>query len=167
MKRYEVSLKEKSEKEEIPESLWENGFFSSPYMEAESEEDAIRIVKDALAKAGANPRHFDYVVREQKKYYVTYQGGESRYSNKEIDFMLATGQKEDGEEFELYAERDPVDYISEEDREAIENGDVEFEKVKGKYHDFDAITYHDLKSDIISKAKEEGINPDDLEFIYG
>lgn len=166
MKRYEVGLKEKSEKEEIPESLWGNGFFSKPYMEAESKEDAMRIAKSAVAEAGGNPEHFDYNVREQKRYHVMYQGGESRYSNKGIDFMLANVEDEDGGEFELYAERDPLDYISEEDHEAIENGEVEMEDLRGKYHDFDAVTYNDLKSDIISQAKENGINPDDLEFFY-
>jgi hypothetical protein len=71
-----------------------------------------------------------------KKVKVEYKGGQSRYGNDAVDYMLAVV-----DDIELYAELPPVD--------GDETG-----------------TYDDLKAEIITQAKNHGIDVNRLEFLY-
>lgn len=73
------------------------------------------------------------------KLYVEYRGGESRYSDEEVDYMLAEYEDDDGEEQELYAEAIP---------------DMSDERGTEK----------ELKEEIERQAKEAGIPLNDLYF---
>lgn len=75
-----------------------------------------------------------------KKYKVTYQGGEGRYTTAAVDWMMVTIET-DGEPIELYAEREMVE------------GD-------------ETATYDDLKADILRQAEENGIDKDSLIFWF-
>lgn len=78
-----------------------------------------------------------------KRVHVTYQGGESRYSENGVDFMLAVV---DG--VELYAEADPDDYGY---------GEAGYDETA---------TYDDMKAAILGQAAEHGIPAIKLEFEY-
>lgn len=71
------------------------------------------------------------------KYKVNYQGGESRYSNAAVDYMIVKVPDPENEDemIELYAE--------------MENP-----------------TFDDLKAEIISQAEDNGIDPETLVFYY-
>lgn len=75
-----------------------------------------------------------------KKYKVSYQSGEGRYTSEAVDWMMTTIEV-DGEPIELYAEREAVE------------GD-------------ETATYEDLKEDILSQAEENGIEKDSLVFWF-
>ena len=75
-----------------------------------------------------------------KKYKVTYQGGEGRYTTAAVDWMMVTVETDD-EPIELYAEREIVE------------GD-------------ETATYDDLKADILRQAEENGIDKDSLIFWF-
>lgn len=75
-----------------------------------------------------------------KKYKVTYQGGEGRYTTAAVDWMMVTIETDD-EPIELYAEREMVE------------GD-------------ETATYDDLKADILRQAEENGIDKDSLIFWF-
>ena len=75
-----------------------------------------------------------------KKYKVTYQGGEGRYTTAAVDWMMVTIETDD-EPIELYAERDMVE------------GD-------------EIATYDELKADILQQAEENGIDKDSLVFWF-
>ena len=75
-----------------------------------------------------------------KKYKVTYQGGEGRYTTAAVDWMMVTVETDD-EPLELYAEREMVE------------GD-------------ETATYDDLKADILRQAEENGIDKDSLIFWF-
>lgn len=75
-----------------------------------------------------------------KKYKVTYQGGEGRYTTAAVDWMMVTVETDD-EPIELYAEREMVE------------GD-------------ETATYDDLKADILRQAEENGIDKDSLIFWF-
>ena len=75
-----------------------------------------------------------------KKYKVTYQGGEGRYTTAAVDWMMVTIETDD-EPIELYAEREMVE------------GD-------------ETATYDDLKADILRQAEENGIDKDSLVFWF-
>lgn len=75
-----------------------------------------------------------------KKYKVTYQGGEGRYTTAAVDWMMVTIETDD-ELIELYAEREMVE------------GD-------------ETATYDDLKADILRQAEENGIDKDSLIFWF-
>lgn len=75
-----------------------------------------------------------------KKYKVTYQGGEGRYTTAAVDWMMVTIETDD-EPIELYAEREIVE------------GD-------------ETATYDDLKADILRQAEENGIDKDSLIFWF-
>lgn len=76
-----------------------------------------------------------------EKVHVRYEGGQSRYSDRGIDYMLAVV---DG--VELYAEADPDDYGY---------GEPGYEETA---------TYDDLKAAILGQAAEHGIPAIKLEF---
>lgn len=93
-------------------------------------------------------------------YEVLFEGGESRSIIRDgkpvgVDYMLVVVEAPDGEEVELYAERDTTD-IWEYDEEARE----------GHYKEgCDEYTfYEELKADILDQAAEVGISPNELEF---
>ena len=71
--------------------------------------------------------------------HVEYEGGESRYSDKAVDYMLVKVNHDKGYLVELYAEADPVD------------GD-------------ETATFSDLKAEILRQAADHGIDPRGLEF---
>lgn len=75
-----------------------------------------------------------------KKYKVTYQGGEGRYTNEAVDWMMVTIETDD-EPIELYAEREMVE------------GD-------------ETANYDDLKADILRQAEENGIDKNSLVFWF-
>lgn len=75
-----------------------------------------------------------------KKYKVTYQSGEGRYTTAAVDWMMVTIETDD-EPIELYAEREMVE------------GD-------------ETATYDDLKADILRQAEENGIDKDSLIFWF-
>lgn len=75
-----------------------------------------------------------------KKYKVTYQGGEGRYTTAAVDWMMVTIETDD-EPIELYAEREMVE------------GD-------------ETATYDYLKADILRQAEENGIDKDSLIFWF-
>lgn len=75
-----------------------------------------------------------------KKYKVTYQGGEGRYTTAAVDWMMVTIETDD-EPIEMYAEREMVE------------GD-------------ETATYDDLKADILRQAEENGIDKDSLVFWF-
>lgn len=75
-----------------------------------------------------------------KKYKVTYQGGEGRYTTAAVDWMMVTIETDD-EPIELYTEREMVE------------GD-------------ETATYDDLKADILRQAEENGIDKDSLIFWF-
>lgn len=75
-----------------------------------------------------------------KKYKVTYQGGEGRYTTAAVDWMMVTIETDD-EPIELYAEREMVE------------GD-------------ETATYDDLKADILRQVEENGIDKDSLIFWF-
>lgn len=75
-----------------------------------------------------------------KKYKVTYQGGEGRYTTAAVDWMMVTIETDD-EPIELYAEREMVE------------GD-------------ETATYDDLKADILRQAEKNGIDKDSLIFWF-
>ena len=76
------------------------------------------------------------------KYKVNYQGGESRYSNAAVDYMIVKVPDPENEDemIELYTER-----------EAFTD---------------ECYTYDDLKAEIVSQARENGIDPEILVFYY-
>lgn len=76
------------------------------------------------------------------KYKVNYQGGESRYSNAAVDYMIVKVPDPENEDemIELYAER-----------EAFTD---------------ECYTYDDLKAEIINQAHDNGIDPEILVFYY-
>lgn len=72
-----------------------------------------------------------------QKIKVDYQAGESRFSTKAVDWMMAVVPTDD-EDIELYAESEPGE---------------------------DELSTHDeLKAEIIAQAKAHGIDPEILEF---
>lgn len=75
-----------------------------------------------------------------KKYKVTYQGGEGRYTNEAVDWMMVTIETDD-EQIELYAEREMIE------------GD-------------ETANYDDLKADILRQAEENGIDKNSLVFWF-
>lgn len=75
-----------------------------------------------------------------KKYKVTYQGGEGRYTNEAVDWMMVTIETDD-EPIELYAEREMIE------------GD-------------ETANYDDLKADILRQAEENGIDKNSLVFWF-
>lgn len=75
-----------------------------------------------------------------KKYKVTYQGGEGRYTNEAVDWMMVAIETDD-EPIELYAEREMIE------------GD-------------ETANYDDLKADILRQAEENGIDKDSLIFWF-
>lgn len=75
-----------------------------------------------------------------KKYKVDYQGGEGRYTNEAVDWMMVTIETDD-EPIELYAEREMVE------------GD-------------ETANYDDLKADILCQAEENGIDKNSLVFWF-
>lgn len=85
-----------------------------------------------------------------KKYEVEFQGGESRYNaGKAIDYMLVEvpNPEDESEMIELYAEMENPTWDEDEDAFADES-----------------YTYDDLKAEIISQARENGIDPESLVF---
>lgn len=93
-------------------------------------------------------------------YSVDFEAGESRSIIRDgklvgVDYMLVVVETPDGEEVELYAERDTTD-IWEHGKETQE----------GHYKEgYDEYTfYEELKADILEQAAEVGISPDELEF---
>ena len=76
------------------------------------------------------------------KYKVNYQGGESRYSNAAVDYMIVKVPDPENEDemIELYTER-----------EAFTD---------------ECYTYDDLKAEIVSQARENGVDPEILVFYY-
>lgn len=73
---------------------------------------------------------------------VNYQGGESRYSDAAVDYMIVKvpDPENEGEMIELYAEM-----------EAFTD---------------ECYTHDALKAEIISQAKDNGIDPETLVFYY-
>lgn len=86
---------------------------------------------------------------EKGKIYVIYQAGESRYSNKGVDYMFAQFENEAGEEVELYAEAENLTWN--EEKEILED---------------ESATYDELKAEILEQAVEHGIPESDLVFWY-
>lgn len=117
----------------------------------------------------------------KEKINVRFESGESRYSSNGVDYMLAIihadalteEQKERmdengmhyqySEDYELYAEVDPLDYCEQagisctELEQAYENGGEAPTEV-------DEATYTALKSLILEQAQEIGVPADMLEF---
>ena len=85
------------------------------------------------------------------KHKVNYQGGESRYSNAEIDYMIVEVPDPENEDemIELYAEMENPTW--DEETEAFTD---------------ECYTYDDLKAEIVSQARENGIDPETLVFYY-
>lgn len=100
------------------------------------------------------------------KIEVLYSGGQSRYSNEGVDYMLARVPSSDGDMIELYAERDPADYVDEETAEAMRADHIDVDSLHEKYPDLENLTYDDLKADILAQAREKGIDPSLLHFWF-
>ena len=85
------------------------------------------------------------------KYKVNYQGGESRYSDAAVDYMLVEvpNPEDEDEMIELYAEMENPTWDEDEDAFADES-----------------YTYDDLKAEIFSQARENGIDPEILVFYH-
>lgn len=98
------------------------------------------------------------------KVKVIFASGQSRFSNKGIDYMMC---EVDGKE--LYAERDPMDYISDEDKEMTSemSEDDKFDFLFSRYDGFETLTYEDLKADILKQAEENGISIESIDFQEG
>lgn len=85
-----------------------------------------------------------------KKYEVDYCGGDSRTNpGTSIDYMLCTIPTDYGEEVELYAEM--VNDTWDEERECFDD---------------ETATYDELKEAIIEQAEENGIDVNQLHFMY-
>lgn len=85
-----------------------------------------------------------------KKYEVDYCGGESRTNpGISIDYMLCRVTTDDDETIELYAEMENDTW--DEERECFDD---------------ETATYDELKAAIIEQAEENGIDVDQLHFMY-
>lgn len=80
-----------------------------------------------------------------KKTSVEFCGGQSRYSEKAVNYMLAHITNEKEEEVELYAEYEPTD---------------------AEYAADECAGYDRLREEITAQAKAHGIAPEALEFYY-
>lgn len=80
-----------------------------------------------------------------KKASVEFSGGQSRYSEESVNYMLAYVTNAEGEEIELYAEYEPTheEYVADE-----------------------CAGYDRLREEITAQAKAHGIAPEALEFLY-
>ena len=101
-----------------------------------------------------------------RKIEVLYSGGESRYGQNGCDFMMAEVSSSDGEMIELFAERDPADYVDEETAEAMRADHIDVDSLYEKYPDLETAAYDDLKADILAQAREKGIDPSLLHFWF-
>ncbi len=86
-----------------------------------------------------------------EKITVDFQGGEM--GEQGGNYMLAKVEV-DGETVELYAEVHVTDEFFDENGEYMDN-------------EFDEYSYPILKDEIIKQAKENGINPESLNFYWG
>jgi len=90
---------------------------------------------------------------EKTKVHVEYKAGESRYSNKAVDWMLAVVPiYEDGvhvDDVELYAEAENETWNEEEG-----------------YFEDERATFEELKVEIFDQAEEKGIDLSQYELIY-
>ena len=80
-----------------------------------------------------------------KKASVEFSGGQSRYSERGVNYMLAHITNEKEEEVELYAECEPTD---------------------AEYAADECAGYDRLREEITAQAKAHGIAPEALEFYY-
>lgn len=87
-----------------------------------------------------------------KKFKVEFQGGQSRYSDFACNYMLAKIG-----DVELYAER-----TSDQFREFDECAETWDEFIES----WDEYSYSVLREEIVEQAKEEGINPESLQFFW-
>lgn len=83
---------------------------------------------------------------------VTFMGGQMKDGVHYGDYMICTAIGADGDEVELYAEAYAPDEFQGK------------EVTQGELDKFDAEAYKTLKAEIISQAKEAGVDPDILEF---
>ena len=80
-----------------------------------------------------------------EKTNVEFCGGQSRYSERGVNYMLAHITNAEGEEVELYAEYEPTD---------------------AEYAADECAGYDRLREEITAQAKAHGIAPEALEFCY-
>lgn len=64
MKKYSVSIRRAVEDWEVPSDIWDSDFYDEDYIEAETTEEAIEIIRNYIVECGANPDDFDYRVEE-------------------------------------------------------------------------------------------------------
>ena len=101
-----------------------------------------------------------------KKINVLFQGGQSRYGDSSCDFMLA----ELANGGELYAEVNPEDYLSDDERaewEAEQREEAEGGRPADwcRFEDMvEERVYEALKAEILAQAETKGISAEVLEF---
>jgi hypothetical protein len=97
--------------------------------------------------------HERMIKMEKVKVRVEYKAGESRYSNKAVDWMLAVVPiYEDGvhvDDVELYAEAENPTWDED-----------------GGYYEDERATFEELKAEIFDQAEEKGIDLSQYELIY-
>lgn len=65
--KYIVSIRESVADWEIPSDFWEDDYYSEPYIEADSPEDAEGIARDFIQDCGGNPDNYDFLVTEYEE----------------------------------------------------------------------------------------------------